>query len=107
MTQSWSKFITIFSILFLLYSCGSSKKQHISEYLKASKVEVLKTKETTTEVQKNIQRGYFKNKKHIVIYNNTKYPSLKEASRVLGINPKTVKKYSTVIFPEKIEIETI
>ena len=56
MTQSWSKFITIFSILFLLCSCGSSKKQHISEYLKASKVEVLKTKETTTEVQKNIQK---------------------------------------------------
>ena len=56
MIQSWRKFITIFSILFLLYSCGSSKKQHISEYLKASKVEVLKTKETTTEVQKNIQR---------------------------------------------------
>lgn len=58
-------------------------------------------------ITKAIKRGYFKNKKHIVIYNNTEYPSLKEASRVLGINPKTVKKYGTVIFPEKIEIETI
>lgn len=61
MIQKSNKFIIIFSA-FLFLACGSSKKQHISEYLNASKAEILKITESTTEVQKNIEKEKFTHK---------------------------------------------
>jgi hypothetical protein len=56
-------------------------------------------------IAKSVKRGYYIERKQKVIYNGITYESLKYASRVLGINPKTVKKYGTVCNSIKYKIE--
>ena len=52
-------------------------------------------------------KGFYISKKYKVIYDGTEFNSLKEASRKIGLNPKTIAKYGKVIKPEKIEVKWI
>ena len=56
-------------------------------------------------MSKCLKKGYYLNSKYIVYYENNRYNSLKEASRKTGLNPKTIEKRGSIIYPEKIEIK--
>ena len=55
-------------------------------------------------MSKCLKKGYYLNRKYVVYYENYRYDSLKEASRKTGLNPKTIEKRGSVIYPEKIQI---
>jgi len=55
-------------------------------------------------MSKCLKKGYYLNSKYAVYYENVRYDSLKEASRKTGLNPKTIEKRGSVIYPEKIQI---
>jgi hypothetical protein len=54
-----------------------------------------------------LKKGFYLNRKYVVYYENVRYSSLREASRKTGLNPKTIEKRGSVIYPEKIKVELI
>lgn len=89
MIQVLKKFTIAFSILLLVISCGSVKKQRINEYLKASEVEVLKEKETKREVKKDV-------KKKEVIDNDITEDKIKADSLIIVKPDGTKEKYYNI-----------
>jgi hypothetical protein len=58
-------------------------------------------------ISKSAENGYFVARNYEVIYNGVKYNSLKEAAKIVGLNPKTIEKRGTVIKPIQIKVSWI
>lgn len=56
---------------------------------------------------KCVLSGEYTDKRYRVIYNGIEYPSLKEAGRQTGLNPKTVERRGVVIKPKKYIIKLV
>jgi hypothetical protein len=56
---------------------------------------------------RTIEKGYYIKRNQPIIYDGVEYNSLKEASRAVGLNPKTIKKYGSFVPNEKISVKFI
>jgi hypothetical protein len=56
---------------------------------------------------KAIAKGFYLKKNQPVVYNGVKFNSFKEASRAVGVNPKTIKKYGSFVPNEKISVKYV